>query len=105
MPKRRTLSLTPEQESDLVRMRDHDRRPYMRERAAALLKIASGMSPHAVALHGLLKRRDRDTVYRWLDDYEANGCIKPRPPCRGPFSPGGPGASGRPRSPQPPTNP
>lgn len=105
MPKRRTLSLTPEQEADLVKMRDHDKRPYLRERAAALLKIAAGMTPHAVAMNGLLKRRDPDTVYKWLGDYIVTGRITPRPPCRGPFSPGGPSARGRTRSPQPPTDP
>jgi hypothetical protein len=90
MPKRRTLSLTPKQEAYLVDVRDHDKRPYLRERAAALLKVASGISPNAVALRGLLKRREPDTVYRWLDDFIANGCLTPRPPCRGPFSPGRP---------------
>ena len=87
MSKRRTFSPTPEQEAYLIEARDHERRPYLRERAAALLKIAAGMSPHAVALHGLLKPRDPDTVYKWLNDFIRDGRLKPRPPCRGPFSP------------------
>jgi transposase len=45
----------------------------MRERCAALLKIAAGQTPHQVARHGLLKPRDPDTVYAWLSAYEANG--------------------------------
>jgi hypothetical protein len=96
MAKRRTFSPTSEQQAHLIKTRDHDPRPYLRERAAALLKIAAGMSPHAVALHGLLKRRDPDSVYRWLDDFIRDGRLTPRPPCRGPFSPRGSGARGGP---------
>jgi Winged helix-turn helix len=53
--------------------RDHDPRPYVRERCAALMKIADGLSPYAVAQRGLLRRRDPDTVYAWLDRYQADG--------------------------------
>jgi hypothetical protein len=35
------------------------------------MKIADGMSPHAVAQGGLLRKRDPDTVYGWLNAYEA----------------------------------
>jgi hypothetical protein len=70
---RRTLDLTETQAQQLRHHRDHDPRPYVRERCAALLKIAAGMSPHAVAQHGLLKRRKPDTVYAWLDFYENLG--------------------------------
>ena len=38
MPQRRTLHLTDEQRRTLVDYRDHDRRPYLRERCAALTK-------------------------------------------------------------------
>ena len=73
MAPRRTLSLTQTQRQELEHHRDHDRRPWVRERCAALLKIAAGMTPHAVARHGLLKPRDPDTVYAWLDYYQADG--------------------------------
>jgi hypothetical protein len=69
----RTLVLTPIQRTDLEHVRDHDARPYLRECAAALLKIADGMTAHAVARHGLLKPRDPDTVYRWLTAYTTAG--------------------------------
>jgi hypothetical protein len=86
--KRRTLSLTPEQSASLEQIRDRDTRPYMRERAAALLKIAAGHSAHSVALSGLLKPRDPDAVYRWLNDYIANDYqLLPRLPSRKRFSP------------------
>ncbi len=73
MPLRRTLDLTEQQRQELLHYRDHDPRPYVRERCAALLKIADGQSPHAVARHGLLKPRDPDTVYGWLNWYERLG--------------------------------
>jgi len=69
----RTLEVTAAQRGALEQHRDHDPRPYGRERSAALLKIADGMSPHAVAQGGLLKARDPDTVYGWLTIYEEDG--------------------------------
>ena len=69
----RTLKLKPWQRTKLLRLRDHDPRPYLRERSAAMLKIVEGHSPHWVAQHGLLKPRDPDTVYHWLDLFEAEG--------------------------------
>jgi hypothetical protein len=73
MPQRRILSLTDDQRQELVRHRDHDPRPAVRERCAALLKVAAGQSPHAVARHGLLRPRDPDTIYAWLDYYQGQG--------------------------------
>ena len=70
---RHALSLTEDQRQELLRLRDHDPRPYVRERGAAILKIAEGQSPHRVARSGLLKPRDPDTVYAWLDRYQAAG--------------------------------
>lgn len=70
---RRTLPLTEDQRQALADHRDHDPRPYVRERCAALLKVADGDAPYAVARHGLLKPRDPDTVYHWLALYEAEG--------------------------------
>src|SRR5262249_2586170 len=40
---RRTRQLEPAQRVDLEEIRNRDPRPYMRERAAALLKIADGL--------------------------------------------------------------
>jgi hypothetical protein len=73
MPQRRTLSLTAPQRQELLHHRDHDARPYVRERCAALLKIADGQAPHAVAVRFLLRGRHPDTVYAWLDHYGADG--------------------------------
>ena len=70
---RRTLILTEDQRRELLQLRDHDARPYVRERGAALLKVADGQSPHRVATQGLLKPRDPDTLYSWLDRYQTSG--------------------------------
>jgi hypothetical protein len=69
----RTLELTPAQRTELEQTRDGDRRPYLRECAAALVKVADGMPAYLVARRGLHKPRHPDTIYRWLDKYEADG--------------------------------
>src|SRR5713101_4725812 len=69
----RTLTLHWKQRLALVEQRDHAPQPYVRERCGALLKIADGRSPHWLARHGLLKPRDPDTVYQWLNWFEAEG--------------------------------
>lgn len=93
----RTLRLTAEQRTELERTRDRDHRAYLREIAAALLKIADGMAPYAVARHGLYKRRQPDTVYRWLNAYQRQGLAgvihRPRGH-RGISPPAGRGAAG-----------
>lgn len=73
MTQRYTLTLTEEQKGALQNVRDHDPRPWARERCAAILKIADGSSPHWVSQKGLLKRRDPDTVYFWLRLYTQGG--------------------------------
>jgi transposase len=73
MPKLITICLTKEQQEQLEQIRDTDKRPYMRERAAALLKIAEGTTPRQVALNGLHKPRQPDTVYHWVKRYLDKG--------------------------------
>ena len=73
MPKRRYFNLTEAEKTELENVRDYHEKPYMREKASALLKIAAGQSPHDVALHGLHKPRDPDAIYSWLDRYESEG--------------------------------
>ena len=51
----------------------HHPHPHVRERCAAVLKVAEGSSPHWVALHGLLIKRDPDSVYQWLSYYQQGG--------------------------------
>jgi hypothetical protein len=73
MPKPLVLPLTPEQRAELEQARDHDPRPYLREHAAAILKIADGSSGRQTALQGLLKPRWPDTIYHWVERYQAEG--------------------------------
>ena len=73
MANRRTLRLKTREQRELEHYRDHDARPYVRERCSALLRIAAGEPPHAVARQGVLKPRDPDTRYGWLDVYEEEG--------------------------------
>jgi hypothetical protein len=71
--KMRKLALTDEQKAELVEYRDHAKSPAVRERCAALLKIADGMNGYQVALRGLLKRRKAATIYGWLNHYLSEG--------------------------------
>lgn len=98
MPKPRTLTLDEASRKQLKEHRDHDRRAYVRERAAALLKIADGASPAEVARSGLLRRRKEDTVYTWLNRYVKSGLAglligkgRGRKPAFSPSAPGGGG--------------
>lgn len=67
------LSLAPAERQDLLALRGAAAKPYLRERAAALLKIAAGQSAAAVARTGLLRPRQPATVYRWLRRFRAEG--------------------------------
>lgn len=69
----RTLELSESERAALIEHRNHDPRPDVRERCAAVLKVAEGQSAHDVAAHGLLRPRDPDTVYDWLTRYEEGG--------------------------------
>jgi hypothetical protein len=73
MPAPYQWSLTPDQESELVRTRDHAQEPYLRERAAILLQIAHGLSIRAAAQVGGLKPHHRDSVCGWVARYRSEG--------------------------------
>jgi len=73
MATRRTLRLKTREQRELEQYRDHDARPYVRERCSALLQVAAGKAPHAVARQGVLKPRDPDTLYGWVTAYEEEG--------------------------------
>jgi transposase len=66
----RFLHLSDAQRAELEQMRDHGEEAYLRERAAALLHIADGTP--AVQVARSMQRR-HNTVYGWLDRYEAEG--------------------------------
>ena len=73
MAKPLIITLTAEQKRELEHARDSHQRPYVRERAAAILKITEGKSGRQVALRGLLKRRKPDTAYSWAHRYLSEG--------------------------------
>jgi hypothetical protein len=69
----RTIRLSPEERRALERLRDTAPKAYLRERAAAILKVARGIPAAWVARDGLLRPRDPDTVYAWLNRFAAVG--------------------------------
>ncbi len=73
MPAPLKIQLTKAERKELESVRDAHPKAYMRERAAAILKIADGMSGLQVSREGLLKPRDVDTVYRWVHRYQEEG--------------------------------
>lgn len=91
MPQQLSLKLKAKQRSALEDLRDHAEKPYLRERAAALLKIANGDSARAVAAHGLLKKRWHRTLGFWVERYQKDGIeglkIKPGRGRKPAFSP------------------
>ena len=73
MARRTEVKLSAEQETELVAVRDRHATPYMRERAAAVLKVASGGSVRQVALYRLLRVHKPETVSGWIERYLAAG--------------------------------
>ncbi len=73
MPAKTKLNLTDEQRAELEDLRDHAPKAYMRERAAALLKIADGQAVYKVAKEGLPRPRRASTVADCVRRYCAEG--------------------------------
>jgi Winged helix-turn helix len=73
MCRRPRFTLTARQRRALIQVRDHHPAPHLREKAAALLKVADGWDIRDVAAFGLLKPRSRTTVAAWLNRYQARG--------------------------------
>lgn len=73
MPKKLSLTLEPEQQLELVQARDKHPKPYIRERAAALLKVAAGQHYETVAATGLLTSYCRQSVASWIKRFQEEG--------------------------------
>ena len=73
MPKRIRVELTESQRSELEATRDRHPKPYMRERAAGVLKVAAGATLTEVGERGLQKRHEPETIHRWIKHYQAAG--------------------------------
>lgn len=72
MPQRQ-VDLTTKQRQELAHLRDTATKPYLRERAAAILKVADGTPAAVVARTGLLRARKADTIYDWINRYQDHG--------------------------------
>jgi len=70
------LDVKPEQVQELAHARDHHPKASLRVTAAAILKVASGVSMREVAHHGLLKPVDEETVSRWVKTYQQQGLTR-----------------------------
>jgi hypothetical protein len=73
MPQPLKLELNETERKKLEDIRNHDARPYLRERAAALLKIADGHSGYQTARNLLNRPHWQDTIYDWVKRYQAKG--------------------------------
>lgn len=91
MPGRLKIGLTEAQRAELEDARDHSGLPYLREHAAAILKIAEGCSGREVARNRLNQAHWPDTIYEWVRRYQAYGLeglkIKPGRGRKPAFSP------------------
>lgn len=67
------ILLSIEQRKELEELVARHPKAYMREKAAAILKIAQGQSGVEVAQSGLLRKRRKNTVYDWVHRYQAEG--------------------------------
>jgi hypothetical protein len=73
MPKRIKVELKAEQQRELEQVRDRHAKPYMRQRAAAVLKVAAGQTLTTVGETGLLQRHEPETVHGWIKSYLEHG--------------------------------
>jgi hypothetical protein len=73
MASKRKVCLNEQQYAELVKTRDTDPTPYIRQRAAAILKVADGKSVNWVRKYGLLRRMSHEAVSCWIDRYEQEG--------------------------------
>ncbi|NIV33357.1 MAG: helix-turn-helix domain-containing protein [Anaerolineae bacterium] len=73
MPPKLQLDLEDDERHELLWVRDHHDKPYMRERASAVLQIADGDSAAEVARDGLLRPRRPNTVRGWYHRYLDEG--------------------------------
>ncbi len=73
MPPPLKIELNESQRRELENIRDHHELPYLRERAAAILKIAAGHSGLQTARNLLNRAHWQDTIYEWVKRYQAEG--------------------------------
>jgi len=99
MPKPLEISLEAAEEITLQEMLKAHPKAYMRERAAAILKISQGLSGREVARHRLNRSHAPDTIYAWVARYLQEGIaglrVKEGRGRKPAFSPSAPGRGER----------
>lgn len=75
MPKRLGFPLSEAQRHELLHLRWRGEPAYLRERAAAVLLLADGVSACEVAAHRLLQPRNEETVCSWYWRYRRHGVV------------------------------
>ena len=70
---RRQVSLSPDQERELQWALKHHEKAYVRERAAAILKVAARAAMRQVAAGGVLQRRTEEALSAWTTRDLAEG--------------------------------
>lgn len=73
MPKRLIPILSDDDRLRLTKLRDYSDKPYLRERASAMLKLADGQTASQIASEGLLKKRFRRTISHWFNRFQSDG--------------------------------
>jgi transposase len=73
MPAAYRLRLSEDEQVTLEQMRDHQPKPFLRERAAVLLVLAAGASIRRAARTAGLKPHKPDTVCQWVARYQQQG--------------------------------
>jgi len=100
MPKPLEIRLEAAEEITLQEMLKAHPKAYMRERAAAILKVSQGLSGREVARHRLNRAHAPDTIYDWIARYQQEGIaglqVKKGRGRKPAFSPSVPGRRERP---------
>ncbi len=73
MPPPLKIQLSESQRRELEDLRNHTPLPYLRERAAAIFKIADGYSGLETARKLLNRSHWQDTIYDWVKRYQTEG--------------------------------
>ena len=64
---------SPQQQDQLEQACKHHPKPYVREKCAALLKLAQGRTAREVAENALLTRHAPDTLTDWTQRFQQEG--------------------------------
>jgi transposase len=67
------ITLSDEQRAELEHARKHHVKPYVREKCAAIIKVADGRSCREVAKSGLVNAHALDTITDWIKAYAEHG--------------------------------